>query len=202
MREEALIRGRIAEDKTFTAPIYAAAGLLGLNRARTAGCLILALVLVLEPLSIGLAVATSAVWQKQNKKAETVLAQNAETAEILPEKMPEIGKTAKTAFSAKTANAEKSNSYPSQNCRKNAGNAETAKTAFPAIPAKAENAELHAVKEKFGLTEEKIAHITGRNKIETVLQWLNNEKEIPEKALRELRRWARYKNKVVALREA
>jgi DNA-binding transcriptional regulator YiaG len=143
-------------------------------------------------------VATSAVWKPACSRYET----NGDPVEKPAGKKPGTAKTAETAFSANPANVEKSIGYDIKNVQINTETAEPTKAAFPAKTAETANTGLHELRIKYDLTAERIAKITGRNKIETVLQWLNNEKEIPEKALRELRKWTRMKNKVVSIKEA
>jgi hypothetical protein len=64
-----LKRSKIA-DVAYSAPIFAASRIFGLDPDKTISVFVLFLVAVLEPLSIGLAVATSNLWQISGRTAE------------------------------------------------------------------------------------------------------------------------------------
>jgi len=61
-KQQAELETRFIEDQASSGPIFAVAQILRINETDAIAMLILILVLVLEPLSIGLTVATSAAW--------------------------------------------------------------------------------------------------------------------------------------------
>lgn len=65
----------------YSAPIFAASKIFGLDPGKTISMFVLILVAVLEPLSIGLAVATSSVWHISGKPAAETALEEAEAAE-------------------------------------------------------------------------------------------------------------------------
>jgi hypothetical protein len=64
-RQEGNIQTRIITERQNAGPIFAAARIMGIRDADAVAMLVLLLVLVLEPLSIGLTVATTAAWAGQ-----------------------------------------------------------------------------------------------------------------------------------------
>ena len=64
-KQQAELETRFVKDQTSSGPIFAVAKILKINETDAIAMLILILVLVLEPLSIGLTVATSAAWMIQ-----------------------------------------------------------------------------------------------------------------------------------------
>ena len=77
-RQQAELETRLIEDQRNSGPIYAVAQILKINETDAIAILILILVSVLEPLSIGLTVATSAAWAKKEAPSRQCLPQNAE----------------------------------------------------------------------------------------------------------------------------
>jgi len=61
-KQQAKLETQLIQDQTNSGPIYAVARILKINETDAIAMLILILVSVLEPLSIGLTVATSAAW--------------------------------------------------------------------------------------------------------------------------------------------
>lgn len=59
------LRSRQVSDTAYTAPVFAVARTMGINAHQAATWFILALVAILEPLSIGLTVAASAAWVRR-----------------------------------------------------------------------------------------------------------------------------------------
>jgi len=64
-KQQAELETRFIKDQASSGPIFAVAQILKINETDAIAMLILILVLVLEPLSIGLTVATSAAWMTQ-----------------------------------------------------------------------------------------------------------------------------------------
>jgi hypothetical protein len=64
-RQEGNIQTRIITERQNAGPIFAAARIMGIRDTDAVAMLVLLLVLVLEPLSIGLTVATTAAWAGQ-----------------------------------------------------------------------------------------------------------------------------------------
>jgi len=64
-KQQAELETRFIKDQRSSGPIFAVAQILRINETDAIAMLILILVLVLEPLSIGLTVATSAAWMTQ-----------------------------------------------------------------------------------------------------------------------------------------
>ncbi len=77
-RQQSELENRLIEDQRDSGPIYAVAQILRINEADAIAMLILILVSVLEPLSIGLTVATSAAWTKKEVFSSQRLPQNSE----------------------------------------------------------------------------------------------------------------------------
>lgn len=65
-RERSNLKKMQIKNQAYSAPIFAAAKIFGIEATRAASMFILFLVLVLEPLSIGLAVAVSITWMPQH----------------------------------------------------------------------------------------------------------------------------------------
>jgi len=70
VRETSELKASRIADLSYSAPIFAAARIFGLDPGKTISMFVFILVTVLEPLSIGLAVATSSAWQKASRTAE------------------------------------------------------------------------------------------------------------------------------------
>lgn len=70
--QQAELETRLVQDQGASNPIFAAAQILKINETDAIAMLILVLVLVLEPLSIGLTVATSAAWMTQKTMPEKI----------------------------------------------------------------------------------------------------------------------------------
>jgi len=68
--QQAELETRLVQDQGASNPIFATAQILKINETDAIAMLILVLVLVLEPLSIGLTVATSAAWMTQKTMPE------------------------------------------------------------------------------------------------------------------------------------
>jgi hypothetical protein len=154
----------IVGDATLSGPVYALTKLTDLDEAKVMTIFIIFVTLVLEPLSIGLAVATSAVWQSGPKMTEHKTA--GRPAE--PAKKP--AKTAETAkMPPKTAEAAK----------------------VPVKTAEPLTVELRAIQERHSLTIKDLARITGRKHLRTVEGWLTGKPEIPIKAMRLIRKWSK-----------
>lgn len=69
-KQQAQLEAKIIKDRESAGPIFAVARIMKINETDAVAMLILLLVLVLEPLSIGLAVAASAVWVKTEPATE------------------------------------------------------------------------------------------------------------------------------------
>ena len=67
-KQQADLETRFIKDQASSGPIFAVAQILRINETDAIAMLILILVLVLEPLSIGLTVATSAAWMTKKLK--------------------------------------------------------------------------------------------------------------------------------------
>jgi len=157
-------------------PVFAFAEMAGLDSGRALLSFVVLLVCIMEPLSIGLAVAASMAWMRLrcssgehgvSLASDTLAVEAASIAVVTAEE------TAKgTAETAKTATVT----------------AETAKeSGYSAVP---ENIAFLDIVRRHNLKTADIATITGRKKYETVVSWLKGDQAIPEKALRELRRWS------------
>ena len=68
VQEKAEVETKIIEEQQSSGPIFAVARIMDINDRDAVAILILLLVLVLEPLSIGLTVATSATWMARKRK--------------------------------------------------------------------------------------------------------------------------------------
>ena len=72
IREIANLKKSNIKDEAYTAPIFATAKIFNINETKAASMFILFLVLVLEPLSVGLAIATSSAWIKPSDKQKII----------------------------------------------------------------------------------------------------------------------------------
>jgi hypothetical protein len=72
LKKKAEVEAKIIKEQQSSGPIFAVARIMGIKDTYAVAVLILLLVVVLEPLSIGLTVATSAAWvgRKSPKKEE------------------------------------------------------------------------------------------------------------------------------------
>lgn len=77
-KQQAELETRLIDDQRNSGPIYAVAQILKINETDAIAILILILVSVLEPLSIGLTVATSAAWAKKEAPSNQRLPQSSE----------------------------------------------------------------------------------------------------------------------------
>ena len=75
-KQQAELETRLIADQKNSGPIYAVAQILRINETDAIALLILILVSVLEPLSIGLTVATSAAWAKMETPSRKCLPQS------------------------------------------------------------------------------------------------------------------------------
>jgi hypothetical protein len=137
-KQQAQLAVKIINDWECAGPLFAVVQIMGVNETDAAAAFILLLVLVLEPLSIGLTIAASAVWAK-----------------------PET-----------TSDIKSHRHTPKQ------GQAE----------------ELKALCGKYDLTVSQLADITERKKQKTCEEWLNGTTQIPVRALRDVRSWAKEKD--------
>jgi hypothetical protein len=222
MRQQADIKSRIYKDRAYTAPVFSAAKILSVDEKQIISIFILLIVMVLEPLSVGLAVAASSAWMagKNAGNAEKAANPAAAADEIrhfrpkrqkrqlqLNQQVAENGKTAKMAIPVK------SDSYP-ELAEPEGGNGRNDKTAKTAIVINSEgygrsaktanpaNDKLRVIRDRYNLSLSDIARIVGRSNIWTIERWLGDETTIPEKALRALNKWSRkehQKSKVVSL---
>ncbi|EFK08169.1 conserved hypothetical protein [delta proteobacterium NaphS2] len=80
-KKQAELETRLIEDQRDSGPIYAVAQILRINETDAIAMLILILVSVLEPLSIGLTVATSAAWAKKEAPSSQRLPQSSENTD-------------------------------------------------------------------------------------------------------------------------
>jgi hypothetical protein len=167
-KERSDLKKQCITNRSYAAPIFAAAGIFGIDATRAASIFILVLVMVLEPLSIGLAVATSSAWGSEKAEGKRQKAEGGGTAGRVAET---AGRTCKTAGqTAKSAEAAH----------------ETAKAAHPLT------VELGAIQKRHNLKTVDIIRITGRKQPETISGWLVGNPTIPIKAMRLIRRWARH----------
>jgi hypothetical protein len=67
MQETARLKASAIANAAYSAPIFAASRIFTLDPQKTISIFVLILVAVLEPLAIGLAVASSSLWQKSGK---------------------------------------------------------------------------------------------------------------------------------------
>ncbi len=189
-----LEKQRIA-NRSYAAPIFAAAGIFGIDPSRAASIFILVLVMVLEPLSIGLAVATSSAWQpKFNFKKLTKNQGNCPGQIKDGQKRGGLGATAMfgqkcSEHSENTAIAVldnfdlvKNNGKIDQKIDQNTSGIDQK------IDQKSQTDRMFlALVKRHNLTPEVVAKITGRKNIQTVKRWMSGNSPIPEKALRTLR---------------
>ncbi len=89
INEKADIERQQITDKAYSAPIFATARIFRINETETASFFILFLVCILEPLSIGLAVACSSAWLPVEREGVQV-AQAEITEEIVKDTKPEV----------------------------------------------------------------------------------------------------------------
>ena len=150
----------IATAETTAGPIAALSAMTGSSHRSILFAFVIIIVSIMEPLSIGLAVAASIAWQSRQPGHSFAAA----------------GQTATTAEPVTTAG------QPAMAMAKTAK--ENGHAATPV------NKEFKRIIERHNLKRQDIADITGRKQLETVDSWLNGNQQIPVKALRALRRWS------------
>jgi len=161
---------RNIEDTAYSGPVFAAARLMGVGHEQATTLFILALVLIFEPLSLGLAVASSAVMTRADETGRPHGHENGQPAE--PAKGGhENGQSGQRR--PKTAIEVKSRGYER-----------------PTL-----TAELNKLMIDYDLTAADVAAITGKKQAETANAWAAGQPEIPIKALRKLRKWTKGKRK-------
>lgn len=160
------LRVELADARSASGPIVALSEITGADPSKVLLIFVVVLVGIMEPLSVGLAVAASIAWTRPA------------TVPIAPA-APAAGQAAE-AHQAAT---------PGQRPPEAATVAATVATenGHAATPT---NKEFAAIVERHTLKKEDIARITGRKQTSTVEAWLCGQQEIPVKALRLLRRWA------------
>lgn len=82
-KQQAELEAGFIRDQTSSGPIFAVAKILKINETDAIAILILILVIVLEPLSIGLTVATSAAWMTYKMKPEEKPPYDASNKELM-----------------------------------------------------------------------------------------------------------------------
>ncbi len=179
-REQTKLNAQYISSKEYAGPVFSTARILGVDEQKTISIFILILVAILEPLSIGLTIATSAAWNKMKpeiiknsdiqihrKKSASRMADPAETARTANPKPAKTAETAKAANeAAKTANKTAEDLHPY-------------------------TIEFREMRKRHTLSLKVISDITGRRQQLTVGGWLNERPVIPIKSLRLLRKWAR-----------
>ncbi len=150
----------IATAETTAGPIAALSAMIGTSHRSILLAFVIIIVSIMEPLSIGLAVASSIAWQSRQPGLSFAAA----------------GQTATTAEPVTTAG------QPAMAMAKTAK--ENGHAATPV------NKEFERIIERHNLKRQDIANITGRKQLETIDSWLNGNQHIPVKALRALRRWS------------
>jgi hypothetical protein len=197
-------------------PVFSVAEIFGIDPGTITTFFIGLVVIVLEMLSIGLAVATSGLWMEngrietakkvgQNnpekvaeiktdqKRQKTETSQNRNSREELPEidqdkingKNGESSLYKGTAILAKTAETKLPEMAITETAEINQGqNDQNEKKAETDI-----GQYLEKFQGRYSLPAEKIAEITGKKRITTVVGWLENPDSIPVKELRKLRGW-------------
>jgi hypothetical protein len=179
--EQQQINVRIATADAGASPVIALASVAGVKESRALLVFVCLLVAIMEPLSIGLAVAASAAWIGRRPKTaeiapvEAAAAEKIEAAENGQNEKPQVAKTAETRQSLYSSGmAKNGQNRPAETAEIETGH----------------QAEFLAIVGSYNLTAEKVAKITARKKVATVKDWMNSTTEIPIKALRELRRWS------------
>ena len=160
----------IATAETTAGPIAALSGMIDTSHRTILLAFVIIIVSIMEPLSIGLAVAASIAWQsRQPGIAIATAGQTAMTAETIKAAV-QNGQKRPTAGQPATATAK------------------TAKeNGHAATPINKDFAKIIA---RHNLKKQDIADITGRKQLETIDSWLDGNQEIPVKALRALRKWS------------
>lgn len=140
---------RLAAAGAKASPVIALAEIAGQDDPQCLLIFIGLLVCIMEPLSIGLAVATSMAWlPNQAPKPDPILAKNGRIGQNGRKRPAEM-----------------------------AQNADDMHTDFLAMV------------ERYNLTPEVVAEITDRRKLSTVKSWMAADGQIPEKAMRAMRKW-------------
>ncbi|MCD4761035.1 hypothetical protein K8R42_04010 [bacterium] len=194
-KERSDLKKQCITNRAYAAPIFAAAGIFSIDATRAASIFILILVMVLEPLSIGLAIATSAVWHKGfkakelTKNQENCLGQKndgqkheyMETTSTVGQKCSEHSENAAIAVLDNFDLGKNNNKINPRIVQNSSGIAQEI-----AQESKIDRV-LSALVKRHNLTPEVIAKITRRKNIQTVKRWMSGNSPIPEKALRTLR---------------
>jgi len=157
----------------YSGPVFATAKMLDISPPKIARIFVLMIVLILEPASIGMAIAVSSLWQKKK----------------ISEKVKKPNTAIEKAEIAKS-NKSKSGSVISQYPYIHIGNSKTSDLKVSKHP---RQIEFHRFikRQQNVMTPYKIAKTIKYKKVDTIRKWLNDEKVIPEKAMRLLRYWER-----------
>ncbi len=156
----------IKEQKVeYSGPVFATAKMLDISPPKIARIFVLMIVLILEPASIGMAIAVSSLWQKPKQIGKMEMP--------YPAKQKAKIATPASIFSpppyaAGTPKTSQVNLHPRQ-------------------------LEFHRFlnRQKSIVNPFKISRILRYKRVDTIRKWINNEKIIPEKAMRALRNWER-----------
>ena len=81
-KQQAQFKAKIIKEREYTGPIFSVAQIMNINETDAIGMFIFLLVLVLEPLSIGLTVAANAVWMTPTTTLEVKPQKNTSTKEL------------------------------------------------------------------------------------------------------------------------
>jgi hypothetical protein len=83
IKEQAELKTRVIEEQQSSGPIFAVARIMKIKDTDAVTALVLLLILVLEPLSIGLTVATTSAWLRGTKKSKEKPHPDATTKELV-----------------------------------------------------------------------------------------------------------------------
>ena len=205
-KERSDLEKQCITNRAYAAPIFAAAGIFGIDATRAASIFILVLVMVLEPLSIGLAVAASSAWACKNEHRTSNIEHR-----MMNEKMTKTRENCPGQINDGQKHKRREGTLTvGQKCSEHSENAAIAvldnfdlvknnNKINPEIvqnhsgiaqkivqESKTDRVFLALVK-RHNLTPEVIAKITRRKNIQTVKRWMSGNSPIPEKALRMLR---------------
>ena len=180
----------IAAAETDAGPITAISNMTGISHRNILLVFVVVIVSIMEPLSIGLAVAASVAWRNRTPtKYELQLPLDPpprNKSKWYRNELKTAGQTAKAAEAATPA-IQNGQKRPSAGQPATAAANAAKENGHAATPINKEFARLIV---RHGLKKQDIADITGRKQLETVESWLNGKQEIPVKALRALRKWA------------
>lgn len=177
LREKTRLKKESYKTTALSGPVYAVADIFGFDRNSVAFIFILVLVAVLEPLSIGLVIATAAAWKREGEYI----------GGLCDPMYPHLILRRENENETKTK-AEVSNNVEKPEIEEIQEEKELPKN----------YQELQEILAVYKLTAENLMDITGKKQLKTVEDWLDGNTNMPDKALRAVWKYVRKNAKLAA----